>query len=65
MAASTRATRLLARRGFAMVSPPTPFLVEDVKGPLAAGETDRARSWGRRIARSVLDSNAPGAAAAT
>jgi hypothetical protein len=65
MAASTRAARLLAGRGFAMASPPTPFLVEDLKGPLAAGETERARSWGHQMAVSVIDSHAPGAATTT
>ncbi|WP_395659610.1 flavodoxin/nitric oxide synthase [Nocardioides sp.] len=49
-AASTRASHLLRRKGYRLVSRPTPFLVEDVQGPLVAGETDRARTWGRELA---------------
>ena len=49
-AASTRAARLLSRHGYEIVGRPTPFLVEDLRGPLVAGEVDRARTWGRVIA---------------
>ena len=49
-AASTRAAHLLSRHGYELVSRPTPFLVEDLRGPLIAGEADRARTWGRVIA---------------
>ena len=49
-AASTRAAHLLTRQGYELVSRPTPFLVHDVKGPLAEGELDRAVTWGRSVA---------------
>jgi hypothetical protein len=29
------------------------FLVEDSEGPLEDGELDRARAWGRELARSL------------
>ncbi|HYF72525.1 MAG TPA: flavodoxin family protein [Nocardioides sp.] len=49
-AASTRASHLLARRGYHLVSRPTPFLVHDVKGPLVAGELEHAVAWARQVA---------------
>ena len=49
-AASTRAYHVLVRHGFRLVSRPTPFLVEDVQGPLVAGELERAATWGRVVA---------------
>lgn len=49
-AASTRAARVLTRHGYELVSRPTPFLVQDIKGPLVAGELDRAVNWGRVVA---------------
>lgn len=52
-AASTRAAHLLARRGYHLVSRPTPFLVHDVKGPLVAGELDHAVTWAREVARAA------------
>ncbi|ABL80516.1 MULTISPECIES: flavodoxin family protein [unclassified Nocardioides] len=52
-AASTRACHLLARRGYHLVSRPTPFLVHDVKGPLVAGELDHAVTWAREVAQAA------------
>lgn len=49
-AASTREARMLIRAGFWIIDKPSAFLVEDLKGPLVAGELERARAWGRRIA---------------
>lgn len=49
-AASTRAAHLLAHRGFELVARPTPFLVEDTKGPLLDGEVDRATVWAHEVA---------------
>jgi hypothetical protein len=49
-AASTRAAHLLTRYGYQMVSRPTPFLVQDLKGPVVAGELDHAVTWGRVVA---------------
>ncbi len=52
-AASTRACHLLARRGYHLVSRPTPFLVHDVKGPLVEGELDHAAAWAQEVARAA------------
>jgi hypothetical protein len=46
----------LRRAGYRLVAEPETFLVEAVAGPLRAGETDRARAWGRVLAR-AFDSN--------
>ncbi|MEQ6900519.1 flavodoxin domain-containing protein [Nocardioides sp. YIM 152588] len=43
-----RAARVLRACGFTVVDRAT-FLVLDVKGPLAAGELDRAREWGAAL----------------
>lgn len=40
------------------------FLVEDSEGPLAEGELDRAREWGRKLAGLVPAGAAPRAARA-
>ena len=49
-----RASKVIARRlsshGLLVVVPPESFLV-DKKGHLLAGETDRARAWGARLAK--------------
>ena len=52
-AASTRAAHLLSRHGYRLVTRPAPYLVRDVQGPLLDGETDRARAWGREVARAA------------
>lgn len=52
-AASTRASRLLVRHGYTLVSRPTPFLVTDTRGPLVDGELERAVVWGRLVALAV------------
>jgi hypothetical protein len=63
-AASTRASHLLVRHGYHLVSRATPFLVEDVKGPLVAGELERALTWGRVVALAAKRGHGvPGAAA--
>lgn len=62
-AASTRAAHLLRRHGYRLVSRPAPFLVEDLKGPLAAGELDRAHAWGRAVGRAAAGLDTPGTAA--
>lgn len=43
----------LRRRGFELVAEPESFFVEDAEGPLADGELDRAREWGRTLASRV------------
>lgn len=63
-AASTRASHLLLRHGYRLVSRATPFLVEDVKGPLVDGELDRAVTWGRVVALAAKRAHGvPGTAA--
>lgn len=46
----------MRRRGFKLAVEPESFFVEDSEGPLADGELDRAREWGRSIARAVSSS---------
>jgi hypothetical protein len=53
-AASPRARCTLERLGFKLADEPVGFLVEDVKGPLLTGETERATSWGEDIARACV-----------
>jgi flavodoxin-like protein len=43
----------LRRRGFDLIADPESFLVDDSEGPLAEGELDRAREWGRLLAGRV------------
>jgi Flavodoxin len=51
----------LRRRGFQLAVEPESFFVEDAEGPLADGELERAREWGRTIA-SLIGSTAEPAA---
>jgi len=48
--AARAARRRLARLGFDVGRPPESFFVSGREGPLAPGELDRARSWGRALA---------------
>jgi hypothetical protein len=48
--AAKRARRLGQRLGYAPVCPPESFYVEDLPGPLADGERERARAWGAHLA---------------
>jgi hypothetical protein len=49
--AAARTCRALAeQRGLRVSTRPMTFLVDDVHGPLLAGETKRALAWGRRLA---------------
>jgi flavorubredoxin len=48
--AARRAARVLRARGFSLVVPPTSFFVEDMAGPPAPGELDRARAWAASLA---------------
>jgi hypothetical protein len=47
--AARGATRLAHRLGYPTLAKPESFYVEDVTGPLASGELDRARAWGRQL----------------
>ena len=52
--AAKAAAKVLRREGYShAVTGPESFWVEDVPGPLLDGELDRAREWGRGLARSV------------
>jgi hypothetical protein len=51
--ASHSAARASRRHGFTQALAPESFYVLDVDGPLADGELDRARSWGRQVATSL------------
>ena len=48
--AARAAAKVLRRRGFTQVAAPESFFVEDVKGPLAGGELERAEAWGAALA---------------
>jgi hypothetical protein len=41
--------RVLRNDGFELVADPESFLVEGTMGPLAAGELERAKSWGQGL----------------
>jgi hypothetical protein len=43
----------LRRRGFELAADPESFFVDDAEGPLAEGELDRARDWGRALVSSI------------
>lgn len=45
--------KLLRGLGATLVAPAEHFVVTDTKGPLAAGEEDRARGWGRALGELV------------
>jgi hypothetical protein len=51
--AARASARDLRAKGFSPLAASTSFYVDDVRGPLAEGELDRARAWGTRMA-SVL-----------
>jgi hypothetical protein len=53
-AASRSATRLARRLGFTVTEPES-FLVEGYEGPIVAGEVERARAWGERLALELAD----------
>jgi hypothetical protein len=49
-AAGPRAARMARRRGLRVLGRPGAFLVSDVRGPLVAGELERAAAWGQDLA---------------
>lgn len=49
--AARRAARALRAQGFDVIDRPTTFYVEDLKGPPAAGEVERASAWATGVAR--------------
>ena len=48
-AASKGIARMLRRLGYKVVTRPESFLVDGTKGPLVAGELERARAWGETL----------------
>jgi hypothetical protein len=62
LSAARAANRVLRRAGHRPVDRPRGFLVEDLKGPLVAGELERAVQWGRQLARLAQDRLAADAA---
>ncbi|MBB3043750.1 flavodoxin family protein [Nocardioides soli] len=52
-AAATRAAHLLARQGYRSIAHPMAFVVDDLRGPVAEGEPERARRWAQGICRAV------------
>jgi hypothetical protein len=56
--ASRTGERLLTKLGAHVVAPAEHFFVADTKGPLAEGEEDRARAWGRTLADLVSSRSA-------
>ncbi len=51
--------RALRRLGYTVVSAPQGFIVDGARGPLRAGEPDRAKVWGAGIVRWSIRSGAP------
>ncbi|MBJ7450986.1 MAG: hypothetical protein JHC71_02745 [Blastococcus sp.] len=47
--------KLLRGHGLTILAPAEHFYVTDTKGPLAAGEEDRARRWGATLARALSE----------
>jgi hypothetical protein len=51
--AARGAAKRLRARGFTLAAPPESFFVAAGNGPLAEGELDRARHWGRTLGASM------------
>ena len=49
--AAARGRLVLEHLGFEVTAAPEGFLAEDLRGPPEAGEVERARAWGARLAR--------------
>jgi hypothetical protein len=47
--AASAAGKKLERRGYQLIAEPESFIVEDMDGPLQAGELDHARMWGKSL----------------
>ncbi len=51
--AARGAQKRLKRLGYRIVMPAEIFHVEDTTGPIADGEIERARAWGRAVVEAV------------
>lgn len=51
--AARKASKVAGGLGYCVAQRPESFFVEDVDGPLATGELERARAWGARIGTQV------------
>jgi flavodoxin len=50
----------LRRRGCELIADPESFFVDDSEGPLAEGELDRAREWGRSVSERAREAATDG-----
>jgi len=57
--AARSAAKVLRRHGGRMITAPESFFVDDVAGPLAEDQIDRAVAWGRQVAGLRLIDGAP------
>lgn len=57
--ASRTEEKFLTALGMHIVAPAEHFFVADTKGPLVAGEQDRARVWGQTLAELAVSRSAP------
>jgi flavodoxin len=53
--AARKAAAILRRQGHRLVAEPESFYVADIRGPLLAGEIQRARTWGAQLGASVRE----------
>jgi hypothetical protein len=53
--AAKKATKIARARGYVHPIARESFYVSDTEGPLLPGELDRARAWGRELAKLVTD----------
>lgn len=51
--AAKGAAKAAHRHGYETVAPPESFYVDDVDGPLLAGELERAEAWGEQLSASM------------
>ena len=52
--AARAAEKRLRKLGFEMTTPPESFFIEGERGPLHAGEADRARRWAATLSESLV-----------
>lgn len=53
--AARRAAKALHNKGFPLADQPQSFYVSGTAGPLADGELERARAWGKQLSRLTQD----------